>query len=81
MVDHGLGIQAAVSAPQIVSSHPFTRVDSRIAAEVCPERERRGHILEVVAGRAGAGAGGVLVDGDVLRGGEDPVGDSAAAGC
>ena len=78
LVDHGLGIQESVAAPQIDSSHPVTRVDARIDPEVCRELERRGHSLLQVEGRAGAGAGGVLVAGDSLRGGEDPMGESAA---
>ena len=80
LIDHGYGIQEAASAPQIDSSHPFTRIDSRIDGGARASLERRGHSIEVVAGRAGAGAGGVLVDGDWLRGGEDPMGESAAVG-
>ena len=78
LVDHGLGVQAAVSAPQIDSSHPVTRVDARIEPDVCRELERRGHAIQRVEGRAGAGAGGLWVEGGVLRGGEDPMGESAA---
>ncbi|MGI8424260.1 MAG: gamma-glutamyltransferase family protein [Chloroflexota bacterium] len=82
LVDHGLGIQEAVGAPMIDSSHPLTRIDSRIGESVRADLESRGHRLQVVAGRAGAGAGGVLVDerAGIVRGGEDPLGDSAAVG-
>ncbi len=66
----------------IDSSHPFTRIDARIKEDVRRELESRGHALQVVEGRAGASAGGVLVDerDRTLRGGEDPLGESVAVG-
>ena len=82
VVDHGFSIQQAVSAPITDSSHPDLRVDSRIAPDVRAELTARGHKLQVMEGRAGASAGGVLIDRatGAVHGGEDPTGESAAAG-
>jgi len=82
LVDHGMGIQAAVSAPMSDSSHPSTHIDSRIPVDVRAALEARGHRLAVKESRAGAGPGGVLIDRKQgnFHAGEDPSGESAAVG-
>jgi gamma-glutamyltranspeptidase/glutathione hydrolase len=81
VIDHRLSIQDAVSAPMIDSSHPQTRIDSRVSSEARAELEAIGHTLVVVEGRAGASAGGVLIDhaAGLVRGGEDPLAEGLAA--
>jgi len=82
LVDHRMGVQEAVSAPMTDSSHPLLRIDRRIPADVRAALESRGHHIEVMEGRAGAGAGGVLIDHQtgLVHAGEDPSGESAAVG-
>ncbi|HEU5315194.1 MAG TPA: gamma-glutamyltransferase family protein [Chloroflexota bacterium] len=82
VIDHSVSIQDAVSAPMIDSSHPQTRIESRIDPQTRAELEALGHTLAVVEGRAGASAGGVVIDhaAGLIHAGEDPTGESLAAG-
>ena len=82
LVDHGMGVQAAISAPKIDCSEPVTRVDARVPESVRVDLEARGHTLAITEGTPGASPSAVLVDhrsGD-LRGGEDPFSEGVATG-
>ena len=82
LVDHGMDVQAAISAPKIDCSEPATKVDARVPESVRADLEARGHTLAVTEGTPGASPSAVLIDdgaGD-LRGGEDPFSEGVAAG-
>ena len=48
VVDHGMGPQAAVDAPRVDVSTPWTSVDHRLGAEVIAGLEAKGHRLKVI---------------------------------
>lgn len=48
VLDHGLGAQAAVTAPRVDASAATVQVDARIDGAVVAELERRGHRIEIV---------------------------------
>src|SRR6202023_3461901 len=48
VLDFGLGVQAAVTAPRIHCEGPLTEVDGRIGSSVVDELERKGHQLKVI---------------------------------
>lgn len=81
LVDYRLGPQAAVTALSD-SSQPALVVDPRVPEPVRAALRDRGHRVEVAASRAGAGAGAIVVQPHIgrLLAGEDPSGESAAAG-
>ncbi|MCX2726560.1 gamma-glutamyltransferase [Thermomicrobium sp. 4228-Ro] len=77
VIDHGLGIQAAISAPRIDCSVEPTAVSSRIDGRVISELERRGHRVQIVredfADVPFACPGGILRDRTgTLHGGSEP---------
>jgi gamma-glutamyltranspeptidase/glutathione hydrolase len=82
VVDHGLGIQAAISAPKIDCSEPVTKLDVRIPDEVRADLTARGHRLAVVEGTPGASPSAILIDHEtgLLHGGEDPFSEGVAVG-
>lgn len=82
LVDHGLGVQAAISAPKIDCSEPATKLDARIPEAVRSDLESRGHRLAVVPGTPGASPSAVLIDPQtgLLHGGEDPFSEGVAIG-
>ncbi len=85
VVDHGLGIQAAITAPRIDCSVQPTAVSQRIDPAVVRELEERGHQLEVVredfADVPFACPGGIARDADgVLQGGTHPYYPATAIG-
>ena len=85
VIDHGLGIQAAISAPRIDCSVEPTVVSSRIDPAVIAALEERGHRLQVVredfADVPFASPGGILRDHEgILHGGTNPYYPGAAIG-
>ena len=82
LLDHGMGIQAAISAPKIDCSEPATKLDARIPDHVVTALEARGHRLAVVEGTPGASPSAVLLDHQtgLLHGGEDPFSEGVAVG-
>jgi gamma-glutamyltranspeptidase/glutathione hydrolase len=79
LLDHGMGLQAAVDAPRTrftggrgVALEPG--YDRGIAAELA----RRGHQLAELDRSSAGGAQAILRDGDVLRGASDPRKDGVA---
>jgi gamma-glutamyltranspeptidase/glutathione hydrolase len=82
LLDHDMGIQAAISAPKIDCSEPATKLDARIPEPVRAALEARGHRLAVVAGTPGASPSAVLIDSQegALHGGEDPFSEGVALG-
>jgi gamma-glutamyltranspeptidase/glutathione hydrolase len=82
LLDHGLGVQAAIAAPKIDCSEPATKLDARIPGEVVAALETRGHRLAVVEGTPGASPSAVFIDHQtgLLHGGEDPFSEGVAVG-
>ncbi|MGH2354488.1 MAG: gamma-glutamyltransferase, partial [Chloroflexota bacterium] len=82
LLDHGMGIQAAIAAPKLDCSEPATKLDARIPADVRATLEARGHRLAVVEGTPGASPSAVLVHPEtgLLHGGEDPFSEGVALG-
>jgi gamma-glutamyltranspeptidase/glutathione hydrolase len=82
LLDHHMGVQAAISAPKIDCSEPATKLDARIPEEVRAALESRGHRLAVVEGTPGASPSAVLIDHRTgrLHGGEDPFSEGVATG-
>lgn len=82
LLDHGMGVQRAISAPKIDCSEPTTKLDARIPQTVRRALEARGHRLAVVEGTPGASPSAVLIDhgSGQLRGGEDPFSEGVAVG-
>jgi gamma-glutamyltranspeptidase/glutathione hydrolase len=86
LVDYGLGIQDAVSAPKLDCSTPRTLVDDRISDEVRAELRRRGHPVHECHEEMGymsfARPNGVVVDHEagVLRAGSYPYFHGVAVG-
>jgi len=85
IIDHGLGIQAAISAARIDCSVEPTVVSSRIDPAVIAALEERGHRLQVVredfADVPFASPGGILRDHEgILHGGTNPYYPGAAIG-
>lgn len=86
LVDFGMGIQEAVSAPRLDCSTPLTLIDDRISGEVLAELSRRGHRLtprhEEMGYMSFARPNGVLVDEEsgLLRAGSYPFFHGVAAG-
>ncbi|MDW8059699.1 MAG: gamma-glutamyltransferase [Thermomicrobium sp.] len=85
VVDHRLGIQAAISAPRIDCSVQPSAVSARIDPRAIAELERRGHRLEIVredfADVPFASPGGILCDSDrTLHGGSYPYYPGTAIG-
>lgn len=84
VIDHGMGIQAAVDAPRMHGEGGVLWLEDRIGEEIRGDLRRRGHEIEVRRPydfRLG-GAHGVLMDrltGE-LRGGADPRRDGRAIG-
>jgi gamma-glutamyltranspeptidase/glutathione hydrolase len=73
VLDHGLGVQAAIDAPRV----RFTRgreiaVEPGFDREVVAELARRGHVIGELDRFSAGGAQAILRDGDRLRGGSDP---------
>jgi gamma-glutamyltranspeptidase / glutathione hydrolase len=66
MLDFGMGVQQAVSAPRIHCEGPLTEVDSRAEPAIVDELARRGHTLKVHEEHASsfrfARPGGIRVD-------------------
>lgn len=84
VIDHGMGIQAAIDAPRIHGEGGLLWVEGRIGEVVRQGLQERGHQLEVRRPydfRLG-GAHGVLMDPATgeLRGGADPRRDGQAVG-
>jgi gamma-glutamyltranspeptidase / glutathione hydrolase len=76
VVDHDLGVQAAIAAPRLDASGRSVLVDSRIQESVIAALEQRGHRLTVVdespASTPFAAAVGILRESDgLLHGGAD----------
>ena len=46
VVEHGMGIQAAIAAPRIDASGRTVLVDTHLEPEVLQELERRGHSIQ-----------------------------------
>ncbi len=86
LLDYGMGIQDAVSAPKLDCSTPLTIIDDRIPEQVRAELDRRGHRLLPVHEDMGymnfARPNGVVVDEEagVLRAGSYPFFHGVAAG-
>ena len=82
LIDHHLGIQAAVGAPMVDASEPEVRIDERLPERTRADLARRGHQLVVARPRAGAGAAGIVIDPATggLRGGDEPTGEGVALG-
>lgn len=85
VLDHDMGIQAAIAAPRIDCSMNETLVDNRIAPGILDGLRERGHTLQLVAEEVGhnplATPNGILVDRDgVLHGGVSPFYPAMAAG-
>ncbi len=85
VVDHGLPIQAAITAPRVDCSVEPTAVSQRIDPAVVRGLEERGHQLQVVredfADVPFACTGGILRDADgVLHGGAHPYYPASAIG-
>ena len=85
VIDHGLGIQAAITAPRIDCSVDPTNVSSRIDPAVIEGLRARGHRLTVVVEDVGnvpfASPAGILVDADgTLHGGANPYYPAMAIG-
>jgi gamma-glutamyltranspeptidase/glutathione hydrolase len=78
VIDHGLGIQAAIAAPRIDCSGSNVVVNARFPGDVVADLERRGHRVEVgeeaMFSYPFATALGVLIDHEhgTLHGGVDP---------
>jgi len=85
VVDHALGIQAAITAPRIDCSVQPTAVSARLAPATVAELEERGHQLQLVredfADSPFATPGGILCDDEgILHGGTDPYYPGTAIG-
>ncbi len=82
LIDHGMGMQEAISAPNLDCSQPVTSLDARFSQPVQAALEARGHRVVLANSRAGAGAGGILIEPSTgrLHGGENPEGEGVAVG-
>lgn len=85
VIDHGMGIQAAITAPRIDCSVQPAQVSSRIDPGVIEGLQARGHRLQVVVEDVGnvpfASPVGILVEADgTLRGGANPYYPAMAIG-
>ncbi|HEX2186199.1 MAG TPA: gamma-glutamyltransferase [Chloroflexota bacterium] len=82
LLDHGMGVQAAISAPKLDCSEPVTKLDARIPEAVRAALHARGHRLAVTESTPGASPSAVLIDhaSGRLLGGEDPFSEGVAAG-
>jgi gamma-glutamyltranspeptidase/glutathione hydrolase len=82
LLDHDMGMQAAIAAPKLDCSEPVSKLDARITTAVRAALEARGHRLAVVEGTPGASPSAVLVHPEtgLLHGGEDPFSEGVALG-
>ena len=86
VVDHDMGIQAAIAAPRVDCSTDITDVDDRFSGSVIDELRKRGHRVEPLHQSFKAGFGlfasptGILRSGGELRGGVDPYHSAEARG-
>jgi gamma-glutamyltranspeptidase/glutathione hydrolase len=86
IVDHGLGIEAAINAPKIDCSTADLLLDNRLPPTVIEQLRKMGHRTAVVqdapAPRRFASAAGILRDpqDNLLHSGLDPFYPAAAAG-
>ena len=87
VVDHGMGIQAAISAPRVDCSTAVTDVDDRYPSSVLAALRERGHDINPLRQSFRAGFGlfasptGILRAGDgAYRGGVDPYHSARARG-
>ena len=82
LIDQGMGMQEAISAPDLDCSQPVTHLDARLGEPARAALEARGHRVALVPGRAGASAGGILIAPPAgrLHGGESPEGEGVAVG-
>jgi gamma-glutamyltranspeptidase/glutathione hydrolase len=66
VLDHGLGVQAAVTTPRLHCEGELTEIDARTPPEVVSDLERRGHRLKVHQEHASsfrfARPGGIRID-------------------
>jgi gamma-glutamyltranspeptidase / glutathione hydrolase len=84
VVDHGLGVQAAIDAPRIHSQGNRTFIDSRVAPEVLEHLKRLGHRLVEQAVTPGelpfSRVSAVKADARSLSAGAGPAWNTAAGG-
>lgn len=85
VIDHGMGIQAAITAPRVDCSVQPAQISSRIDPAVVEGLRARGHRLQVVVEDVGnvpfASPVGILVEADgTLRGGANPYYPAMAIG-
>lgn len=82
VIDFGMGMQAAIDAPRMHCEGDAIRMEDRIPEEVRAELEAMGHEIEVRGAfdRHFGGAQGILLIGDMMRGGADPRLDGVAIG-
>jgi gamma-glutamyltranspeptidase / glutathione hydrolase len=84
VLDHGMGMQAAITAPRIDCSTGIVQASSRIPVDTLSALEAMGHQIEPleedVLGFEFGSPVGILVDGDTLRGGANPYYPAMAVG-
>lgn len=84
VVDHGMGMQAAITAPRVDCSTGIAQASSRIPLETLHSLRSMGHQIEVieedVLGFEFGSPVGVLVDRRTLRGGANPYYPAMAVG-
>ena len=79
VIDHGMGIQEAISSPRVDCSTDWVSVDDRYSPEIVSDLERRGHLIRLLTQGYSSGFAqfasptAILWDPDqrVLRGGVD----------
>ena len=85
VVDHGMGVQAAIEAPRVDASTPWVTVDGRFGESVLSELRNRGWDVRVPpapGNSAFASPTAILLGGDgLLHGGVDVFHSAAAQGC
>ncbi len=85
VVDHGMGVQAAIEAPRVDASTPWVTVDGRFGEGVLAELRDRGWDVRVPpapGNSAFASPTAILLGGDgLLHGGVDVFHSAAAQGC